>query len=330
MPPPPALLAQSTTERFVVSPIQLHDVWKMYKTMLASFWTVEEVDLSQDRKDFLTLEPKAQECIRNVLAFFAIADGIVVENLIDNFCREMTMQEIKFAYATQAFMETIHSEMYSALLETVIPDRKQREQTIQLTVTGTHIANKTAYCQQYMNAEVPFAERLIAFAAVEGVLFSASFAFVYWLKTKGKMPGFTFSNELIARDEGMHRDLGVLLYTNYMQSERLTDAKVHQIIHDAVILEQEFVKSSMKDGLLGLQLDDMCTYIEFIADHLITSLGHVAKYNRTNPLHFMELISLQGKTNFFEKRVGEYKKTNVGDDNPDRFRLTDFGEQMEF
>lgn len=329
MPPPAALLAQSTVERLIVTPIQLHDVWGMYKTMLASFWTVEEVDLSQDRQDFLTLDVKAQECIRNVLAFFAIADGIVVENLVDNFCQEMTAQEVKFAYATQAFMETIHSEMYSALLETVIPDKTQRAETIQLTVTGKHIADKTAYCQTYMNPRVPFAERLVAFTAVEGVLFSASFAFVYWLKTKGKMPGFTFSNELIARDEGMHRDLGVLLYTKYMQSERLSEERVHEIVEHAVILEQNFVKASMKDGLLGLQVKDMCTYIEFIADHLLLSLGHSQKYNRTNPLQFMELISLQGKTNFFEKRVGEYKKTHVGDDNPDRFQLTDFGQELD-
>lgn len=325
MPVPDSLLADGIADRLIVSPIKRHDIWKMYKQMLASFWTVEEVDLSQDRADFLSLSMPAQQVITNVLAFFAIADGIVVENLADNFCKEMTAQEATFAYTTQAFMETIHSEMYSALLETIVPDTDERSKTITMAVVSPHIVNKTAFCQKYMSEDVDFGERLVAFCVVEGVLFSSSFAFIYWLKTKGKMPGLCFSNELIARDEGMHRDLGVLLFTNYLGESRPEAHKVHEIVSEAVKLEQSFVKTSMSIGLLGLSTDDMCQYVEFIADHLLTSMNVDKLYNKPNPLDFMELLSLQGKTNFFEKRVGEYQKTNVGNTDANRFKLVDFG-----
>lgn len=329
MPAPASLTATSDAERYIATPIVRKDIWAFYKNMVASFWTVEEVDLAKDYADFAQLPPAAQACIRNILSFFAVADGVVVANLMDNFVQEATVVEAKFAYTTQGFMETIHSEMYSALLETIVPDSTERAALLRRATDSPHIANKTAYCKQFMHSDRSFEQRLLAFTVVEGVMFSSSFAFIYWLKTKALMPGLSFSNELIARDEGMHRDLGVCIYNNYCA--RLPAEDVYAIVREGVRVEQEFVRTALRDGLLGLTTESMCRYVEFVADHLLSALDGVDKiYNTPNPLDFMELISLQGKTNFFEKRVGEYAKTNVSADNTPVDRVLNFNTDADF
>lgn len=324
---PPQLKASSDQERYIATPIKRHDIWKFYKNMVASFWTVEEVDLSKDRDDFAKISPQAQECIKSILSFFAVADGVVVSNLMDNFTQEVDVIEGRFAYATQGFMETIHSEMYSVLLETLVPETSMRTELLQSATESPHITAKTKFCEKYMNDQRSFAERLVAFTVVEGIMFSSSFAFIYWLKTKGLMPGLTFSNELIARDEGMHRDFGVLLYNQYcLPSHGLPSERLAEIVREGVDIEKKFVHTAIKDGLLGLSAEVMCQYVEFVADHLLSCLNGIEPmYKVKNPLQFMELISLQGKTNFFEKRVGEYAKPNVAggaSDKADNHKLT--------
>lgn len=326
---PTIFKANNVLDRVVVpDKKKLPHIWKMYKTMEASFWTLEEIDLSGDKKDFESLSKSAQFFLKNVLAFFAVADGFVVENLVSNFCSEMDYIEIRFAYQMQEMMEQIHSETYSSILSMLITDEKERKQLIESSVSSPHITNKTAFCQKYMNQDQPFAKRVVAFAAVEGIHFSSSFASIYWLRTKGKMPGLCFSNELIARDEGMHRDLGILVYDH---CDRLSEDEVHKIVKDAVDVEIAFVRHSLPEGLLGLSTVDMVQYVKFVADHLLVSMGYRPSYKVSNPLVFMELISLQGKTNFFEKRVSEYAKQNVLADSPaeERFEL-DFSENLDF
>lgn len=326
---PHALTAETDAARYIATPVRRADIWAFYKNMVASFWTVEEVDLAKDYADFHGMPPAAQQCIRHILAFFAIADGVVVANLTDNFLQQATVFEAKFAYAAQGFMETIHSEMYSALLETIVPDSVDRASLLESATESPHIVRKTDFCKQYMSDERSFSERLIAFTVVEGVMFSSSFAFIYWLKTKALMPGLCFSNELIARDEGMHRDLGVCIYKGYC--EQLPVDMVHSIVREGVRVEQNFVRTALGEGLLGLCAESMCDYVEFVADHLLDALGVPKVYNKPNPLDFMELISLQGKTNFFEKRVGEYAKPNVSaDSGPADRQLTDFGDDDDF
>ncbi|WP_375437653.1 ribonucleoside-diphosphate reductase small subunit [uncultured Hymenobacter sp.] len=294
--------------RFVLFPIQNNDVWQMYKKAEASFWTAEEIDLSQDQKDWDNLNDNERHFISHVLAFFAASDGIVNENLAVNFMQEVQMPEARCFYGFQIMMENIHSETYSLLIDTYIKDPKEKDYLFNALETVPAVQKKGEWALKWINSE-NFAERLIAFAAVEGIFFSGSFCSIFWLKKRGLMPGLTFSNELISRDEGLHCDFACLLY-GYLQN-KLPEARVQAIIADAVRIEQEFVTDALPVSLIGMNAKAMSEYIEFVADRLLVSLGCAKIFNTSNPFDFMEMISLQGKTNFFEKRVAEYQKAGV-------------------
>ncbi|TGE27696.1 ribonucleoside-diphosphate reductase small subunit [Hymenobacter metallicola] len=294
--------------RFVLFPIQNDDVWQMYKKAEASFWTAEEIDLSQDQKDWDSLNDNEKHFISHVLAFFAASDGIVNENLAVNFMQEVQMPEARCFYGFQIMMENIHSETYSLLIDTYIKNPQEKDRLFNALETVPCVKKKGEWALKWINSE-NFAERIIAFAAVEGIFFSGSFCSIFWLKKRGLMPGLTFSNELISRDEGLHCDFACLLYS-YLQN-KLSEERVHSIIRDAVSIEQEFVTDALPVNLIGMNAKSMAQYIEFVADRLLVSLGYSKIYNSTNPFDFMEMISLQGKTNFFEKRVAEYQKAGV-------------------
>ncbi|GAB2461226.1 ribonucleoside-diphosphate reductase [Hymenobacter qilianensis] len=294
--------------RFVLFPIQNDDVWQFYKKAEASFWTAEEIDLSQDQKDWENLNDNEKHFISHVLAFFAASDGIVNENLAVNFMQEVQMPEARCFYGFQIMMENIHSETYSLLIDTYIKDPKEKDRLFNALETVPCVKKKGEWALKWINSE-DFAERIIAFAAVEGIFFSGSFCSIFWLKKRGLMPGLTFSNELISRDEGLHCDFACLLY-GYLQN-KLSEERVHSIIRDAVTIEQEFVTDALPVNLIGMNAKNMAQYIEFVADRLLVSLGYSKIYNASNPFDFMEMISLQGKTNFFEKRVAEYQKAGV-------------------
>ncbi|MBO0359454.1 ribonucleotide-diphosphate reductase subunit beta [Hymenobacter sp. BT186] len=294
--------------RFVLFPIQNNDVWQMYKKAEASFWTAEEIDLGQDQKDWDNLNDNERHFISHVLAFFAASDGIVNENLAVNFMQEVQMPEARCFYGFQIMMENIHSETYSLLIDTYIKNPQEKDRLFNALETVPCVKKKGEWALKWINSE-DFAERIIAFAAVEGIFFSGSFCSIFWLKKRGLMPGLTFSNELISRDEGLHCDFACLLYS-YLQN-KLPEARVHDIIRDAVTIEQEFVTDALPVNLIGMNANSMSQYIEFVADRLLESLGYSKIYNATNPFDFMEMISLQGKTNFFEKRVAEYQKAGV-------------------
>jgi ribonucleoside-diphosphate reductase beta chain len=295
--------------RFVLFPIQHNDVWQMYKKAEASFWTAEEIDLSQDQKDWEALNDGERHFISHVLAFFAASDGIVNENLAVNFMQEVQMAEARCFYGFQVMMENIHSETYSLLIDTYIKDPKEKDRLFNALETVPCVKKKGEWALKWINSE-NFTERLIAFAAVEGIFFSGSFCSIFWLKKRGLMPGLTFSNELISRDEGLHCDFACLLYRDHLQN-KLPESRVHEIIRDAVQIEQEFVTDALPVNLIGMNAQSMNQYIEFVADRLLAELGYSKIYHTSNPFDFMEMISLQGKTNFFEKRVGEYQKAGV-------------------
>ena len=296
-------------KRFVMFPIQYPQVWEMYKKHEASFWTAEEVDLSQDNKDWDTLAESEQHFIKHVLAFFAASDGVVNENLLEQFSTEVQIPEARAFYGFQIAMENIHSETYSLLIEQYIKDPVEKDHVFDAMHTMPAVQEKARWALQWMNRENSFAERLIAFAAVEGILFSGSFCAIYWLKKRGLMPGLTFSNELISRDEGLHAEFACLLYS--MLQHKLPDDVVHDIIRGAVNAERQFICEALSCDLIGMNSELMTRYIEFVADRLLTALGHSKLFGASNPFDWMELISLQGKTNFFEKRVGEYQKAGV-------------------
>merc|ERR1719323_1543326 len=281
----------------------------MYKKHEASFWTAEEIDLSQDTKDWERLSNSERHFIKHVLAFFAASDGIVLENLASQFSTEIQLPEARAFYGFQMAMENIHSETYSLLIEQYIRDPAEKDEVFNAIHTMPAVQEKAQWAIQWMNRENCFAERLVAFAAVEGILFSGSFCAIYWLKKRGLMPGLTFSNELISRDEGLHAEFACLLYG--MLQHRLPDVVVHGIIKGAVAVERRFICEALSCDLIGMNSDLMTRYIEFVADRLLVSLGHPKLYGSSNPFDWMELISLQGKTNFFEKRVGEYQKAGV-------------------
>jgi ribonucleoside-diphosphate reductase beta chain len=301
------LLAENPN-RFVLFPIQNPQVWEFYKKAEASFWTAEEIDLSQDQKDWNNLNDNERHFIKHVLAFFAASDGIVNENLAINFMQEVQMPEARCFYGFQIMMENIHSETYSLLIDTYIKDPKEKDYLFNALETVPAVQRKGQWALKWINSE-NFAERLIAFAAVEGIFFSGSFCSIFWLKKRGLMPGLTFSNELISRDEGLHCDFACLLYS-YLEN-KLPEERVQAIIRDAVTIEQEFVTEALPVSLIGMNARTMSQYIEFVADRLLVSLGCGKIYNSTNPFDFMEMISVQGKTNFFEKRVAEYQKAGV-------------------
>ncbi len=303
-------ILQDNPGRFVIFPIQHHDIWRFYKLSQSNFWTAEEIDLQQDLVDWSTkLNDDERHFIKHVLAFFAASDGIVNENLAEHFLSEVQYTEAKFFYGFQIMMENIHSETYSLLIDTYIKDPKEKDFLFNAMDTLDCVSKKANWALRWID-KGNFQERLIAFAAVEGIFFSGSFCSIFWLKKRGLMPGLSFSNELISRDEGMHCDFACLLYNNHLV-ERLNPDVVRDIIMDAVAIEKEFVSDALPVKLIGMNAEMMCQYIEFVADRLLTSLGVGKVYNAENPFQWMELISITGKTNFFEKRVGDYQKAGV-------------------
>ena len=304
-------------DRFVLFPIQHDDIWKFYKKAEASFWTAEEIDLEQDLVDWNEkLNDDERHFIKHVLAFFAASDGIVNENLAENFLSEVQYTEAKFFYGFQITIENIHSETYSLLIDTYIKDKKDKDYLFNAIDTIPCVNQKAEWALRWID-EGSFAERLIAFAAVEGIFFSGSFCSIFWLKKRGLMPGLSFSNELISRDEGLHCDFACQLYNHHLKN-KLPKETVTKIITDAVEIEKVFVTDAIPVKLIGMNADLMKQYIEFVADRLLAELGCSKVYNSTNPFDFMDMISIQGKTNFFEKRVAEYQKAGVlnsGDNN---------------
>ena len=314
-------ILKENNNRFVLFPIEHDDIWSYYKKAEASFWTAEEIDLGQDLKDWDTLTGDERHFIKHVLAFFAASDGIVNENLAENFVSEVQYTEAKFFYGFQIAIENIHSETYSLLIDTYVKDVKEKDALFNALDTMDCVKKKADWALRWID-EGNFAERLVAFAAVEGIFFSGSFCSIFWLKKRGLMPGFTFSNELISRDEWLHCDFACLLYNNHLVN-KLSNEAIQTIIVDAVTIEKEFVTDALPVRLIGMNAELMCQYIEFVADRLLMELNCSKIYHATNPFDFMEMISLQGKTNFFEKRVGEYQKAGVlnSENDNDKFSL---------
>ena len=303
-------ILRENPNRFVLFPIQHDDIWNFYKKSEASFWTAEEIDLHQDLSDWENkLNDNERHFIKHVLAFFAASDGIVNENLADNMVTDVQYTEAKFFYGFQIMIENIHSETYSLLIDAYIKDNDDKDYLFNAIEHMPCVAKKADWAMRWID-NGSFAERLIAFAAVEGIFFSGSFCSIFWLKKRGLMPGLTFSNELISRDEGMHCDFACLLYNEHIQN-KLDKSVIEGMITDSVEIEKEFVSDALPVGLIGMNALLMCQYIEFVADRLLESLGNPKVYNVENPFPWMELISLQGKTNFFEKRVGDYQKSGV-------------------
>jgi len=291
--------------RYVMFPIEDVDIWKSYKKQMDCFWRAEEVDLSKDDKDWKKLTENEQYFIKMVLAFFAASDGIVLENLGMRFMSEVQMPEARAFYGFQIMMENVHSEMYSLLIDSYIQNSEEKDKCFKAIENFPCIKKKADWAIKWINDKRSiFATRLIAFACVEGIFFSGSFCAIYWLKKRGLMPGLTFSNELISRDEGMHTDFAVLLYSKLQK--KLNKQRVYEIIKEAVEIEKEFICDALPCRLIGMNSDLMTKYIEFVADRLIVQLGYDKIYHSPNPFDFMEMISIEGKTNFFEKRVGDY------------------------
>ena len=302
-------LLRENPHRFVLFPIQHHRLWKMYKKAVASFWTQEEIDLRPDLVDWVRLTDDERYFIIMVLAFFAASDGIVNENLAGRFMSEVQLPEARCFYGFQIAIENIHAETYAMLIDTYVTDAVEKDRLFNAIETVPCVKKKAEWAQRWISSESSFAERLVAFACVEGIFFSGSFCALFWLKKRGLMPGLTFSNELISRDEGLHCDFACLLYS--MLEQRLSQARIEEIMRDAVQYEQEFVTSALPVNLIGMNAAWMSQYIEFCADRLVYQLGYEKMYNTKNPFDWMELISLQGKTNFFERRVSEYQKAGV-------------------
>jgi ribonucleoside-diphosphate reductase beta chain len=296
--------------RFVIFPIQHHDIWEWYKKSEASFWTAEEIDLHQDMTDWNNkLNDDERYFIKHILAFFAASDGIVNENLAENFVNEVQYPEAKFFYGFQIMMENIHSETYSLLIDTYVKDEVEKDKLFNAIDNFPAIKKKADWALKWIESD-SFAERLIAFAAVEGIFFSGAFCSIFWLKKRGLMPGLTFSNELISRDEGVHCDFAVHLHNHHLKS-KVSKERIREIIIDALNIEREFITESLPASLIGMNSKLMTQYLEFVTDRLLVELECEKEYNVTNPFDFMEMISLQGKTNFFEKRVSEYQKAGV-------------------
>jgi ribonucleoside-diphosphate reductase beta chain len=303
-------ILQENKKRFVIFPIEHHDIWEWYKKCEASFWTAEEIDLSEDLNDWKEkLTDDERYFIKHILAFFAASDGIVNENLAENFVNEVQYSEAKFFYGFQIMMENIHSETYSLLIDTYVKDPKEKDNLFNAIETFPAIKKKADWALKWIDSD-SFAERLIAFAAVEGIFFSGAFCSIFWLKKRGLMPGLSFSNELISRDEGVHCDFAVHLHNNHLVNQ-VPKEKIREILVDALNIEREFITESLPASLIGMNSKLMVQYLEFVADRLLVELNCEKEYNVTNPFDFMDMISLQGKTNFFEKRVSEYQKAGV-------------------
>lgn len=303
-------ILQPNDNRFVIFPIQHDDLWEWYKKQQACFWTAEEIDLHQDLTDWETrLTDDERYFIKHILAFFAASDGIVNENLAENFVNEVQYSEAKFFYGFQIMMENIHSETYSLLIDTYVKDEVEKDRLFRAIEIFPAIKKKAEWALKWIESD-SFAERLIAFAAVEGIFFSGAFCSIFWLKKRGLLPGLTFSNELISRDEGMHCDFAVHLHNKHLQN-KVPKERISEIIVSALDIEREFITESLPVSLIGMNAKLMTQYLEFVTDRLLVEFGCEKVYNATNPFDFMEMISLEGKTNFFEKRVSEYQKAGV-------------------
>jgi len=306
-------LLKENPNRFVIFPIEHSDIWSKYKQHMSVFWIPEEIDLSKDMKDWVNLNDNERHFIKNILGFFAGSDGIVMENLASRFMREIQVPEAKFFYSCQLIMEAIHSETYSLLIDTYIENKQEKLEILRAIQTIPCVAKKAEWAKEWIdNKEASFATRLLAFAAVEGIFFSGAFCAIFWLKQKGIMPGLTLSNEFIARDEGLHCEFACLLYGKL--ATKLSKKEAHKIIRDAVKIEKQFITKSLPCELIGMNAKLMAQYIEFVADRLLLQLGYPKAYSAANPFPFMERISLEGKDNFFEKRVSTYAKAGVGKD----------------
>lgn len=306
------ILQKRGTEKYSLFPIEHGDLWNFYKNSEASFWTAEEIDLGEDNNHWDNkLNHDERHFIKHVLGFFNQADGIVNENLAENFYREVQYNEAKFFYAFQITIENIHSETYSLLLDTYIKDPVEKEKLFHAIETLPCVGKKAEWAINWIQSP-NFAERLVAFAAVEGIFFSGSFCSIFWLKKRGLMPGLCFSNELISRDEGLHCDFACHLYNNHIDF-KLTESRIKDIILQAVEIEKEFVTDAIPVSLIGMNAKLMCQYIEFVADRLLQQLGCTKHFGSDNPFDFMDMINLDTKTNFFEKKVSNYRKANVGD-----------------
>ncbi|KAI8070365.1 ribonucleoside-diphosphate reductase small chain [Gongronella butleri] len=314
-------ILRENNRRFCLFPIKYHEIWQFYKKAEASFWTAEEIDLSKDLGDWENkMTADERYFISHILAFFASSDGIVNENLVQNFMDEVKIAEAKCFYGFQIMIENIHSETYSLLIDTYIKDAVEKENLFDAIETIPCIKRKADWAFRWISSNNTFAERLVAFAAVEGIFFSGAFASIFWLKKRGLMPGLTFSNELICRDEGLHTDFACLLFGHLRNTP--SNDRVRDIITEAVKIEQEFLTDALPVALIGMNSKLMCQYIEFVADRLLVALGQDKHYKATNPFDFMDLISLQGKTNFFEKRVSDYQRAGVMNKAPEEKAFT--------
>jgi len=298
-------LLTENPDRYVMFPIADDEIWKMYKKQMDCFWRAEEIDLSKDLKHWEKLSDNERYFIKMVLAFFAASDGIVLENLAGRFMTDVQLPEARAAYGFQLMMENIHSEVYSLLIDTYIKNETEKKTLFQAIDNFPCIKKKADWAIKWIqDNRSSFATRLVAFACVEGIFFSGAFCSIYWIKKKGVLPGLTFSNELIARDEGMHTEFAVLLFRKMLRKTK--KSKVYDIVKEAVSIEKEFICEALPCKLLGMNSTLMSQYIEFVADRLVVQLGFPKIYNKSNPFSFMEMISMDGKTNFFEKRVGDY------------------------
>jgi ribonucleoside-diphosphate reductase beta chain len=305
-------ILQENKNRFVIFPIQHDDIWQWYKKQEASFWTAEEIDLHQDVVDWKKLNDDERYFLKHILAFFAASDGIVNENLAENFVNEVQYSEAKFFYGFQIMMENIHSEMYSLLIDTLVDSDSEKDELFNAIERFPAIKKKADWALRWIESE-SFAERLIAFAAVEGIFFSGAFCSIFWMKKRGLLPGLATSNEFISRDEGLHRDFACHLHNTHLVN-KVSVERITQIIVEALDIEREFITESLPVNLIGMNAKLMAEYLEFVTDHLLETLNCPKVYNTANPFDFMDMISLEGKTNFFEKRVSEYKKAGVGEE----------------
>ena len=304
-------ILEENKNRFVLFPLEHHDIWDYYKKAQQVFWTAEEIDLQQDFTDWEKLNEGEKHFVKHILAFFAASDGIVNENLAENFVSEVQYTEAKFFYGFQIMMENIHSETYSLLIDTYIKDKEEQNHLFNAIDTVPAVQKKAEWALKWIGSE-SFVERLVAFAAVEGIFFSGSFCSIFWLKKRGLMPGLSFSNELISRDEGLHTDFAVHLYNNHIEN-KLSRERLIEIIDSALVIEKEFITEALPVSLIGMNSNLMKQYLEYVSDRLLMDLGVGKVYNADNPFDFMQNIALQNKTNFFEKRVADYVKSGVGE-----------------
>ena len=304
-------ILEENKNRFVLFPLEHHDIWEYYKKAQQVFWTAEEIDLQQDFTDWEKLNEGEKHFVKHILAFFAASDGIVNENLAENFVSEVQYTEAKFFYGFQIMMENIHSETYSLLIDTYIKDKEEQNHLFNAIDTVPAVQKKAEWALKWIGSE-SFVERLVAFAAVEGIFFSGSFCSIFWLKKRGLMPGLSFSNELISRDEGLHTDFAVHLYNNHIEN-KLSRERLIEIIDSALVIEKEFITEALPVSLIGMNSNLMKQYLEYVSDRLLMDLGVGKVYNAENPFDFMQNIALQNKTNFFEKRVADYVKSGVGE-----------------